>query len=77
MNNQTMKFQYFYYVHKDRRKYMDYNVKVIVKQTEMSDKEKADRITQFNQAFVTAAVDYYAGKKKQAPKQNILYIDKK
>jgi len=56
---------------------MDYNVKVIVRQAEMSDKEKADRITQFNQAFVTAAVDYYAGKKKQVPKQNILYIDKK
>ena len=56
---------------------MDYNVKVIVRQTEMSDKEKADRITQFNQAFVTAAVDYYAGKKKQSGKQNILCIDKK
>ena len=42
---------------------MDYTVKVVVKQVEMSDNEKADRITQFNQAFVTAAVDYYSNKK--------------
>ena len=46
---------------------MDYTVKVVVKQAEISDKEKADRIAQFNQAFVTAAVDYYT--KKKNPKQ--------
>ena len=56
---------------------MDYNVKVIVRQTQMTDKEKADRIAQFNQAFVTAAVDFYTGKKKQGGKQNVLSIDKK
>ena len=60
---------------------MDYTVKVVVRQTEMSDKEKADRITQFNQAFVTAAVDYYAGKGRQSAGkmglQNNLNIDKK
>ena len=43
---------------------MDYTVKIVVKQTEISDKEKADRIAQFNQAFITAAVDYYSKKKK-------------
>jgi len=42
---------------------MDYKVKVVIKQTEISDKEKADRIEQFRQAFVTAAVDYYTKKK--------------
>jgi len=45
---------------------MDYTVKVVVSQSEISDKEKADRIDQFNQAFVTAAVDYYS--KKKMPK---------
>ena len=50
---------------------MDYTVKVVIKQAEISDKEKADRIAQFNQAFVTAAVDYYSKKKttKQRAKQ--------
>ena len=47
---------------------MDYTVKVVVKQAEISDKEKADRIAQFNQAFVTAAVDYYTKTKKKGPK---------
>ena len=60
---------------------MDYTVKVVVRQSEMSDKEKADRIAQFNQAFVTAAVDYYAGKKpqgySQSGMQNNLHIEKK
>ena len=60
---------------------MEYSVKVVVKQGEMSQQEKADRITQFNQAFVTAAVDYYVGKGKQTAGktglQNNLNIDKK
>ena len=56
---------------------MDYTVKVVIKKSEMSDKEKADRITQFNQAFVTAAVDYYSNKKAQTTKQKSLLIDKK
>ena len=55
---------------------MDYTVKVVVKKTDMSDKEKDDRIKQFNQAFITAAVDYYVNKKAQITKQNNLIVDK-
>jgi len=44
---------------------MDYTVKVVVKQGEITDKEKAERVSQFRQAFVTAAVDYYSNKQKQ------------
>jgi len=51
---------------------MDYTVKVVIKQTEISDKEKADRITQFNQAFITAAVDYYTKKKSQRTERDNL-----
>jgi hypothetical protein len=42
---------------------MDYTVRVVVRQDEVSDKEKSDRINRFNQAFVTAAVDYYSNKR--------------
>jgi len=42
---------------------MTYTVKVKINPTPISDQEKADRISQFNQAFVTAAVDYYTKKK--------------
>ncbi|MCL2526882.1 MAG: hypothetical protein FWE42_00585 [Defluviitaleaceae bacterium] len=59
---------------------MDYTVKVVVKQAAISDEEKADRITQFNQAFVTAAVDYYTKKKplytSQSSNQNPPPIEK-
>ena len=51
---------------------MEYIVKVILKKEEISDKEKAERIKQFQEAFVIAAVDYYS---KQKTSVNIL--DKK
>ena len=54
---------------------MEYIVKVILKKEEISDKEKADRIKQFQEAFVTAAVDYYSKQKKQTSADFIL--DKK
>ena len=54
---------------------MEYIVKVILKKEEISDKEKAERIKQFQEAFVTAAVDYYSKQKKQKSFVNIL--DKK
>ena len=38
---------------------MEYKVKVTIKDN-VSDKEKTDRIQQFQNAFVTAAVDYYS-----------------
>ena len=38
-----------------------YNVKITVKDN-VSEKEKADRINQFKQAFVAAATSYYANK---------------
>jgi len=44
---------------------MEYTVKVILKKDEISDKEKAERIKQFQEAFVTAAVSYYSNQKKQ------------
>ena len=44
---------------------MAYTVKVVFKQEELSDKEKSDRINQFKQAFVAAAVDYYKSRKKE------------
>lgn len=44
---------------------MEYSIKVVVKQGDMSEKEKADRVQQFSQAFVTAAVDYYTGRKSR------------
>jgi len=55
---------------------MEYTVKVVVKQAEMSDKEKADRILQFNQAFVAAAVDYYSSKRARRTRQGCLNVDK-
>ena len=39
---------------------MEYKVKVIYKEKEVSDNEKKDRLKQFQQAFVTAAVSYYS-----------------
>ena len=36
---------------------------VVMKNEEISDKEKSDRMDQFKQAFVTAVVDYYSNKK--------------
>jgi hypothetical protein len=44
---------------------MDYKVKIVFKQKEISDKEKADRLKQFQQAFISAAVNYYSDKLKQ------------
>jgi len=59
---------------------MTYTVKVKINPTPISEKEKADRITQFNQAFVTAAVDYYTKKKPpcvtQSSNQNPPPIEK-
>lgn len=46
---------------------MKYNVKVTVKEI-YSEKEKYDRITRFQQAFVLAAVDYYSDKQKKNTK---------
>lgn len=43
---------------------MQYKVKVVYKKEEISDKEKMDRLKQFQQAFVTAAVRYYSDKIK-------------
>ena len=45
---------------------MGYTVNVVHKQDEISDKEKAERVNLFKQAFVTAAVNYYE-KRKQSP----------
>jgi len=56
---------------------MEYTVKVVIRQSEMSDKEKADRITQFSQAFVTAAVDYYSNKTPKRGKLRNIAIEKK
>ncbi len=42
---------------------MEYKVKVVYKEKEVSDNEKKDRLKQFQQAFVTAAVSYYSNKK--------------
>ena len=44
---------------------MGYIVRVVVKQSEISEKEKADRVSEFSKAFVTAAVDYYSNKQNQ------------
>ena len=44
---------------------MKYITKVIVKQNEISDDEKSNRLKQFQQAFVTAAVNYYSNKINQ------------
>jgi len=59
---------------------MAYTVKVKINQAPISEKEKADRITEFNQAFVTAAVDYYTKKKPlcvtQSSSQNPPPIEK-
>ena len=41
----------------------EYKVKVTYKEKEVSDNEKKDRLKQFQQAFVTAAVSYYSDKK--------------
>lgn len=46
---------------------MEYNVKIIYKKDEISEKEKIDRVNQFRDAFVTSAVNYYSeiNKKKE------------
>ena len=42
---------------------MEYNVKISIKK-DVSDKEKSDRIKQFQDAFVTAAIGYYSNADK-------------
>jgi hypothetical protein len=42
---------------------MNYTVKIVMRDGDISEREKADRVAQFNHAFVTAAVNYYAGLK--------------
>ena len=49
---------------------MEYTVKVVLKQEEISDKEKTERIKQFQDAFVVAAVDYYSNVDKLTNKKN-------
>ena len=44
----------------------EYALKIIFNQREISDKEKADRLKRFQDAFVTAAVDYYSEKMKKS-----------
>ena len=46
---------------------MEYNVTISVKQN-ISDKEKSERIKQFQDAFVTAAVGYFS-KSDNIPKK--------
>lgn len=46
---------------------MKYIVKTSFMQKEISEEEKMARINQFQQAFVTAAVNYYSGKPKAGP----------
>jgi len=42
---------------------MEYNVKISFKK-DVSDKEKSDRIKQFQDAFVVAAIGYYSNADK-------------
>jgi len=42
---------------------MEYNVKISFKQG-ISDKEKSERIKQFQDAFVAAAISYYSNAEK-------------
>lgn len=55
---------------------MDYKVKIVFKEKEISNKEKADRLKQFQQAFISAAVNYYSDKTEQKISNN-LTLDKK
>ena len=48
---------------------MGYKVKVVYKEKEVSDNEKKDRLKQFQQAFITAAVSYYSDKKAKNPEK--------
>lgn len=41
---------------------MNYKVNVVYYPEEISDKEKSDRLCQFQKAFVNAAVSYYSDK---------------
>jgi len=41
-----------------------YTARVVIRQNEMSDKEKEERVKKFQQAFVVAAVSYYSNKIK-------------
>ena len=43
---------------------MEYKVNVTIKK-DISEKEKLERINQFQNAFVIAAVEYYSKKKKK------------
>ena len=52
---------------------MEYNVKISVKKN-ISDKEKSERIKQFQDAFVIAAVDYYASADKITNKKNKISV---
>ena len=47
---------------------MEYNVKISFKR-DISDKEKSERIKQFQTAFVAAAVDYYSNPDKLTGKK--------
>jgi len=47
-----------------------YNVRISVKDN-ISEKEKADRVTRFKQAFVTAAASYYTSKPIKEPTMEI------
>ena len=45
-------------------KKLEYNIYVSIKK-DISDKEKLERINQFQSAFVIAAADYFSNKKKE------------
>ena len=47
---------------------MEYNVKISFKKG-ISDKEKSDRIKQFQDAFVVAAISYYSNTDKLTKKK--------
>ena len=55
---------------------MDYTIKIVIKQNNLSDNEKSNRLKQFHQAFVTAAVNYYSNKINQKI-PNDFHLDKK
>lgn len=44
---------------------MEYKVKIVYKEDNFSDKEKENRLKQFQQAFIKAAVSYYSDKLNQ------------
>jgi hypothetical protein len=50
---------------------MKFNVTVTIKEN-ISDKEKTDRLNQFQQSFVEAAAGYYSSG-QQTPPQKIIY----